>query len=70
MLGSFGSRTVVTSMRSSAITPRTQARISCGSSPASMRQSMSATASGGITLSFSLPRSMFTANVVRTMAAR
>ena len=68
-LGTFGSRTVVTSMRSSAITSRTQAWISAGSSPASMRQSMSATASGGMTLIFSLARSMLIANVVRTIAA-
>ena len=68
-LGTFGVRTVVTSMRSSAMTLRTHARISPGSSPASMRQSISATASGGITLIFSLALRMFTAKVVRTSAA-
>ena len=67
--GIFGSRAIVTCTCSSAITPRTQAAISAGSSPASMRQSIWAVASGGMTLLFSLPRSIVTANVVRTIAA-
>ena len=46
-----------------------QPAISSGSSPASIRQSIWATASGGMTLLFSLPRSIVTAKVVRTIAA-
>jgi hypothetical protein len=59
----------LTSTFGSATTCRTQATISSGSSPRSMRQSISASASGGITFRFSLPRSMFTAKVVRSIAA-
>ncbi len=69
MFGIFGGATTVTSTCSSAIAAFTQRTTSSGSSPASIRQSISAIASGGMTLRFSLAFSMFTANVVRTIAA-
>jgi hypothetical protein len=64
----LGGRTISTCTWSSSITPRTHAAISSASSPGSIRQSTSATASGGITLSFSLPRSIVTAKVARSIA--
>src|SRR5713101_6390497 len=68
-LGTFGGEVTLTSTCGSAMTRRTHDMISSGSSPASTRQSISATASGGMTLRFSLPLSMFTAKVVLTSAA-
>src|SRR5207237_2899995 len=68
MFERLGGDTTVTSTASSAIAARTHRTISSGSSPASTRQSISATASGGMTFRFSLPFNMLTANVVRTIA--